>query len=186
MVTTKPTRLFPRFTSDARRSLDTPWGTDSRSQQRGDGLEHLVRGTALDQPRVYRGLNRLAASREQDGLRFWVLLPKGRQQRESVFSVQVAIEDYVRGLARKFGSQISIVEPYAGELPVEFKDSGAELVDLDHALENCGILIVLVDHDVFKVVPSEERAGALVYDTRGIWPDASIEPGDKPGLRLAS
>ncbi|MCB2084001.1 MAG: UDP-N-acetyl-D-mannosamine dehydrogenase [Sphingomonadaceae bacterium] len=89
-------------------------------------------------------------------------------------------------LARKFGSQISIVEPYAGELPVEFKDSGAELVDLDHALENCGILIVLVDHDVFKVVPSEERAGALVYDTRGIWPDASIEPGDKPGLRLAS
>lgn len=89
-------------------------------------------------------------------------------------------------LARKFGAQISIVEPYAGELPVEFKDTGAELVDLDHALENCGILIVLVDHDVFRVVPSEERAGALVYDTRGIWPDASIEAGTKPGLRLAS
>ncbi|MCR2834412.1 UDP-N-acetyl-D-mannosamine dehydrogenase [Parerythrobacter lacustris] len=89
-------------------------------------------------------------------------------------------------LARKFGAQISIVEPYAGELPVEFKDTGAELVDLDHALETCGILIVLVDHDVFRVVPSEERAGAMVYDTRGIWPDASIEPGSKPGLRLAS
>lgn len=89
-------------------------------------------------------------------------------------------------LARKFGSRVSIVEPYAGELPVEFKDTGAQLVDLDHALENCGILIVLVDHDVFKVVPSEERSSALVYDTRGIWPDASMETAEKAGLRLAS
>ena len=34
-----------------------------------------------------------------------------------------------------------------------------------------GVLIVLVDHDVFRVVPLAERAGKVVYDTRGIWPD---------------
>jgi UDP-N-acetyl-D-mannosaminuronic acid dehydrogenase len=32
-------------------------------------------------------------------------------------------------------------------------------------------MIVLVDHDVFKSVPVEERAGKQVLDTRGIWPD---------------
>ncbi len=31
------------------------------------------------------------------------------------------------------------------------------------------ILIVLVDHDVFKAVAREEAADKTVYDTRGIW-----------------
>lgn len=88
-------------------------------------------------------------------------------------------------LARKFGERVAIVEPYAAELPVEFSETGAVLVDLDHALENCGILIVLVDHDIFKAVPVEERSGAIVYDTRGIWTD---QPQYAPSshLRLAS
>ncbi len=87
-------------------------------------------------------------------------------------------------LARKHGERIKIVEPYAAELPREFEGTGAELVDLDYALENCGILVVLVDHDVFKAVPFEERARALVYDTRGIWPDIGAPPR-AAGLRLA-
>ncbi|WP_271439671.1 UDP-N-acetyl-D-mannosamine dehydrogenase [Pontixanthobacter luteolus] len=89
-------------------------------------------------------------------------------------------------IARQFGDRVKIVEPYAAELPLEFSGTGAELVDIDFALENCGILIVLVDHDIFRVIPAEERCSALVYDTRGIWPDASIKPSGKPGLRLAS
>ncbi|MCJ2178369.1 UDP-N-acetyl-D-mannosamine dehydrogenase [Novosphingobium album (ex Hu et al. 2023)] len=74
-------------------------------------------------------------------------------------------------LARKFGNRIHIVEPYAAELPIEFTDTGAVQIDIDDALETCEILIVLVDHDVFRVVPLAERADKLVYDTRGIWPD---------------
>jgi len=74
-------------------------------------------------------------------------------------------------LARKFGSRMSVVEPYADELPIEFTDSGVSHIDVDEALETCDILIVLVDHDVFRVVPLAERADKLVYDTRGIWPD---------------
>ncbi|MBP8273774.1 MAG: UDP-N-acetyl-D-mannosamine dehydrogenase [Acidobacteria bacterium] len=87
-------------------------------------------------------------------------------------------------LARKFGERLRVVEPYAAELPIEFEGTGATLVDLDTALEMCGILIVLVDHDVFRVVPAEERGGALVYDTRGIWPDVQRTPV-RPELRLA-
>jgi len=74
-------------------------------------------------------------------------------------------------LARRFGSRIRMVEPYASELPIEFTDTGAELIDLDAALESCAVLIVLVDHDLFRSVPLAERAGKAVYDTRGIWPD---------------
>ncbi|MGF7155850.1 UDP-N-acetyl-D-mannosamine dehydrogenase [Novosphingobium gossypii] len=74
-------------------------------------------------------------------------------------------------LARKFGERVHIVEPYAAELPIEFTDTGARQIDVDDALESCDILIVLVDHDVFRVVPLAERADKLVYDTRGIWPD---------------
>jgi UDP-N-acetyl-D-mannosaminuronic acid dehydrogenase len=74
-------------------------------------------------------------------------------------------------LARKYGERVHVVEPYAAELPIEFTDTGAVQIDVDEALENCDILIVLVDHDVFRVVPLAERATKLVYDTRGIWPD---------------
>ncbi|WBY16993.1 UDP-N-acetyl-D-mannosamine dehydrogenase [Erythrobacteraceae bacterium WH01K] len=88
-------------------------------------------------------------------------------------------------LARDYGERISVVEPYAAELPREFDGTGASLVDIDAALETCDVMIVLVDHDVFKVIPAEERAHAAIYDTRGIWPDAHVKR-TAPGLRLAS
>ncbi|MFM5917776.1 MAG: UDP-N-acetyl-D-mannosamine dehydrogenase [Novosphingobium sp.] len=90
-------------------------------------------------------------------------------------------------LARKFGGRIKVVEPYAAELPKEFAGTEAELIDIDSALEETQILIVLVDHDQFKAVPLAERAGHLVYDTRGIWLDQPrAATRDAEGLRLAS
>ncbi|MCL6249904.1 UDP-N-acetyl-D-mannosamine dehydrogenase [Altererythrobacter sp. KTW20L] len=74
-------------------------------------------------------------------------------------------------LARRFGDRIHVVEPHAAELPREFEGTGAVHTDIDSALEDCAVMIVLVDHDVFKSVPLAERATKQVYDTRGIWPD---------------
>jgi UDP-N-acetyl-D-mannosaminuronic acid dehydrogenase len=90
-------------------------------------------------------------------------------------------------LARKFGAQIHVVEPYADGLPREFEGTGAVQIDLDTALEDCDILIVLVDHDVFRVVPLAERSTKTVYDTRGIWPDQPVVVVEDvvQGLRLA-
>ncbi|MFA7596242.1 MAG: UDP-N-acetyl-D-mannosamine dehydrogenase [Novosphingobium sp.] len=89
-------------------------------------------------------------------------------------------------LARRFGGRIHVVEPYTAQLPLEFTDTGASLVDVDTALEDCDILIVLVDHDVFKSVPLAERADKLVYDTRGIWPDQpALDTGPADALRRA-
>jgi len=74
-------------------------------------------------------------------------------------------------LARRYGGRIHVVEPYAAELPREFEGTGAVPTDIDTALETCDVMIVLVDHDIFKSVPLAERADKQVYDTRGIWPD---------------
>ena len=88
-------------------------------------------------------------------------------------------------LAARFGERIHVVEPYADQLPREFDGSGARLTDIDTAIESCGAMIVLVDHDVFKSVPLDERATKLVYDTRGIWPDQPrTRPASEP-LRIA-
>jgi UDP-N-acetyl-D-mannosaminuronic acid dehydrogenase len=88
-------------------------------------------------------------------------------------------------LARKYGSRIHVVEPYASELPREFDGTGAVQIDLDTALEECDILLVLVDHDIFKHVPLAERSTKMVYDTRGIWPDQpKVIAGVEESLRL--
>ena len=90
-------------------------------------------------------------------------------------------------LAERFGERVRVVEPYAAALPDVLAKTGAMLIDLDDAIESCPVMIVLVDHDVFRSIPLEERAGKAVLDTRGIWPDqpAEVSPaGEK--LRLAS
>ncbi|MFE8583348.1 UDP-N-acetyl-D-mannosamine dehydrogenase [Sphingomonas sp. NCPPB 2930] len=74
-------------------------------------------------------------------------------------------------LARRFGARIRIVEPYARTLPSGFDGTGATLIDIDTALETCDAMVVLVDHDIFRSVPLEERRGKTVLDTRGLWPD---------------
>ncbi|MBY8820869.1 UDP-N-acetyl-D-mannosamine dehydrogenase [Sphingomonas colocasiae] len=88
-------------------------------------------------------------------------------------------------LAQKHGGRIKIVEPHANVLPSAFDGTGAELVDIDTALATCPIFIVLVDHDVFKSVPADERADKWVYDTRGIWPDQPKNRRVEQDLRLA-
>jgi len=74
-------------------------------------------------------------------------------------------------LVARYGARIKLVEPHAKALPPEFAGGPAELIDIDDAIQRCDIFIVLVDHDVFKSVPVDERADKAVYDSRGMWPD---------------
>lgn len=77
--------------------------------------------------------------------------------------------DVALHLAQAFGDRIKLVEPYAKDLPCSFKGTGAALMDLNEALATCDILVLLVDHTVFKQVPRHRLDGKTVYDTRGIW-----------------
>lgn len=88
-------------------------------------------------------------------------------------------------LCARFGARVRVVEPHALTLPASLARSGATLTDIDTALETCPVMVVLVDHDVFRSVPLDERAGKQVYDTRGIWPDQPRVLPPAP-LRLAS
>lgn len=89
-------------------------------------------------------------------------------------------------LARRYGGRVKIVEPYASELPAAFDGTGAELIDIDEALESCAVMLTLTDHDMFKSIPLDERAGKVVYDTRGIWPDQPDNRQAVTDLRRAS
>jgi UDP-N-acetyl-D-mannosaminuronic acid dehydrogenase len=88
-------------------------------------------------------------------------------------------------LAARFGDRLHVVEPYAEALPTAFDGTGARLTDIDAAIETCPIMVVLVDHDIFKSVPLDERADKIVYDTRGIWPDQPRSSPKPEPLRLA-
>ncbi len=88
-------------------------------------------------------------------------------------------------LVARYGARVKLVEPYAAALPPEFAGTDAELIDIDDALERCDTLVVLVDHDIFKSVPVDERAGKAVYDTRGMWPDQPPAPPPLAELRKA-
>ena len=87
-------------------------------------------------------------------------------------------------LAERFGTRVRVVEPHATTLPPALAATGATLIDIDTALQTCPTMIVLVDHDVFRSVPLEEREAKRVLDTRGIWSDQPkvAAPGS---LRLA-
>lgn len=88
-------------------------------------------------------------------------------------------------LAKRFGDRVRIVEPYAAHLPQAFERTGAQLIDLDTALETCPAFVVLVDHDIFRSVPLDERADKRVHDARGIWPDQPKAAAPSPRLRVA-
>lgn len=77
--------------------------------------------------------------------------------------------EIVENLASTYGRRISVVEPFVEGLPTSLSEHGVRKIDLDHALKDAGILIVLVDHEAFRRVSSHQRNGAIVYDTRGIW-----------------
>lgn len=75
----------------------------------------------------------------------------------------------VESLAEAYGERIGVVEPFIESLPESLRSSGVRRQQLEEALAESGILVLLVDHDVFREVGESRRIGAIIYDTRGIW-----------------
>lgn len=67
---------------------------------------------------------------------------------------------------------VAVVEPYITSLPAELEAlPNVKLTDLDAAIANSDIVLLLVDHTDFSVLDraSFESRGQVVIDTRGIW-----------------
>jgi UDP-N-acetyl-D-mannosaminuronic acid dehydrogenase len=76
----------------------------------------------------------------------------------------------VEQLARDKAGELLVVEPNINRLPKSLADFPAvQLSDLQSALKNADIIVLLVDHRQFKRVDRELLNLKIVVDTRGIW-----------------
>lgn len=86
--------------------------------------------------------------------------------------------EIAESLARRYGDRIGVVEPFIDTLPESLSGHGARKIGLEQALANQSILILLVDHDVFRKVKESQRSHTIVYDTRGIWSTNAAAAGN--------
>lgn len=72
-------------------------------------------------------------------------------------------------LAAEELGRLLVVEPHIRELPPSLARTRAELVDLDVALAEADIVLVLVDHKSFVGVDRKLLQEKIIIDTRGVW-----------------
>jgi UDP-N-acetyl-D-mannosaminuronic acid dehydrogenase len=74
----------------------------------------------------------------------------------------------VERLATLYPGQVDVVEPFVTELPPSLAGR-SRLLHTGAAVQEADILLLLVDHDDFRVMPVPIRSGLRIVDTRGVW-----------------
>ena len=77
--------------------------------------------------------------------------------------------EIVKELAEICNSTIYVAEPHITELPNSLRTKNIELMKTEDAIEKADILVLLVDHDYFKVIDKNTLKGKHIIDTRGIY-----------------
>ncbi|MEN3974411.1 UDP-N-acetyl-D-mannosamine dehydrogenase [Emcibacter sp. SYSU 3D8] len=73
-------------------------------------------------------------------------------------------------LAEECSAKILAVEPFVDECPASLSALlNVEFVGVDEALDRADILLLLVDHDRFKLIEREQLARKVLIDTRGVF-----------------
>jgi len=76
----------------------------------------------------------------------------------------------VKTLSTAGVEEILAVEPYVDTLPEELGAlDGLALAGLEDALAQAHVIVLLVDHKVFKDIPSERLKDKKIVDARGLW-----------------
>ncbi len=73
-------------------------------------------------------------------------------------------------LALDRAGELLVVEPNQTQLPEVLSELGARQVELEQALAEADVLVLLVDHRQFRNLDPAALSGKRVYDARGIWP----------------
>lgn len=60
------------------------------------------------------------------------------------------------------------VEPHVHQLPSSLSDK-VTLHPLDDALQNADLLVMLVDHQIFKAITADQVKQSWIVDTKGVW-----------------
>jgi len=90
--------------------------------------------------------------------------------------------DVVEHLAANGLGPLLAVEPNVETLPAKLSALGVEKVDLETALAQADLLLLLVDHREFRELDRDLLAGRRIHDTRGAWrdvPAASARSGPR-------
>jgi UDP-N-acetyl-D-mannosaminuronic acid dehydrogenase len=78
--------------------------------------------------------------------------------------------DVIAHIDAKLFSKILVVEPHSDRLPDTLaKIPGIALADIDAALDQADIVVLLTDHAPFRELDRARLTGKSVIDTRGIW-----------------
>lgn len=78
--------------------------------------------------------------------------------------------EVVQLLAAQSAGHVLVVEPHIQELPAALTGlDQLELADLKTALEHADVVVLLVDHRVFRDVDRQLLQEKVVMDTRGLW-----------------
>ena len=77
--------------------------------------------------------------------------------------------EVVKQLQEVIDGRVMVVEPHVSELPAGLAVGGAKLVDLDEALAEANVVVLLTDHSVFAEVCQDVLASKSVVDSRGLW-----------------
>jgi UDP-N-acetyl-D-mannosaminuronic acid dehydrogenase len=85
----------------------------------------------------------------------------------------------IESLSKKEFLSLYIVEPHIQQLPTSLGNHNIELCDLERALQNADIILLLTDHSEFKKINLGMLEGKKVIDTRGIWDVSVVEQTPK-------
>jgi UDP-N-acetyl-D-mannosaminuronic acid dehydrogenase len=77
--------------------------------------------------------------------------------------------DIVVSLSLLGVKQIYVVEPHIDSLPSSLDDSNITLCDLDIAIHQSDVVVLLVDHSQFRAFDKSDFKGKPLIDTRGIY-----------------
>ncbi|WP_264448457.1 UDP-N-acetyl-D-mannosamine dehydrogenase [Bacillus cereus] len=75
--------------------------------------------------------------------------------------------EIVKHLSNLNIGEISIVEPHITSLPINLDRENVTLMTLEEAITKSDIILLLVDHDVFKAIDKNMLKEKIVIDTRG-------------------
>lgn len=72
-------------------------------------------------------------------------------------------------LAKIYPNRVLAVEPHIKTLPPSLKNAGFTMVSVGDAIAKADVIVLLVEHKIFKALDITRDSGKVVIDTKGIW-----------------
>jgi UDP-N-acetyl-D-mannosaminuronic acid dehydrogenase len=78
--------------------------------------------------------------------------------------------EVVRRIAGLANMEVLAVEPHVQELPEELQGlPNVRLVSEEDAIAQASVIVLLVDHEAFRLIDRSILTGKSIVDTRGFW-----------------